>query len=63
MPRPNEAILVVHGLDVGAKSVRADIFARKLLTFIRGLKDADRFVNGATAHGYSLRHLVPEAHR
>jgi hypothetical protein len=45
MPRRDEAVFAVHGLDVDAKSVRADVFARKLLTLITGFREADRFAN------------------
>ena len=54
MPGRNEATFVVHGLDVDAKSVRADVFARKLLTLIAGFREADRFVNGTIAHDYLI---------
>lgn len=57
MPRRDEAAFVVHGLDVDAKSVRADVFARKLLTFIGGLREADRFANGKLAHSYVITAL------
>jgi hypothetical protein len=57
MPRRDEAVFVVHGLDVDAKSVRAEIFARKLLTLITGLREADRFANGKAAHSYIITAL------
>jgi hypothetical protein len=57
MPQRDEAVFVVHGLDVDAKSVRADVFARKLLTLISGLREADRFVNGKITHSYMISAL------
>jgi hypothetical protein len=57
MPRRDEAFFVVHGLDVDAKSVRADVFARKLLTLIAGLREADRFANGKIVHSYIIAAL------
>ena len=57
MPRRDEAVFVVHGLDVDAKSVRADVFARKLLTFISGLREADRFANGKPEYTYIITAL------
>jgi hypothetical protein len=57
MLRPDEAILVIHGLDVDAKSVRADVFARKLLVFINGLQHADRFANGKLTYTYIITAL------
>ena len=57
MPQRDEAIFVVHGLDVDAKSVRADVFARKLLTLIAGLREADRFANGKSTHSYMIAAL------
>ena len=57
MPQRDEAVFVLHGLDVDAKSVRADVFARKLLTLIAGLRDADRFANGKIAHSYMIAAL------
>lgn len=57
MPRRDEAIFVVHGLDVDAKNVRADVFARKLMTFIAGLREADRFANAKIAYGYIITAL------
>src|SRR5690349_19153401 len=57
MPRYDEAALVVHGLDVDAKSVRADVFARKLLQFVSGLREADRFANGKIMHSYVISAL------
>ncbi len=54
MPRRDEAAFTVHGLDVDAKSVRADVFAQKLLTLIKGLRQADRFANGKLAHSYII---------
>jgi hypothetical protein len=57
MPRRDETLFVVHGLDVDAKSVRADVFARKLSTLITGLREADRFANGKIAHSYIITAL------
>src|ERR1700730_1891722 len=57
MPRRDEAVFVVPGLDVDAHSVRADVFARKLLTLIVGLREADRFANGKIAHSYIIASL------
>lgn len=57
MPRRDEAVFVVHGLDVDAKNVRADVFARKLLTLISGLRDADKFANGKLSYGYVITEL------
>lgn len=57
MPQQNEAVFVVHGLDVDGKSVRADVFARKLGALIAGLREADRFANGKVAHSYMISAL------
>lgn len=57
MPRRDEAVFIMHGLDVDARSVRADVFARKLLTFIGGLREADRFANGKLTYGYIISAL------
>jgi hypothetical protein len=57
MPRRDEATLVLHGLDVDGRGVRADVFARKLQTFIAGLREADKFVNGRISFGYMIAGL------
>src|SRR5262245_26750521 len=57
MPRRDEAVFVVHGLDVDAKNVRADVFARKLLILISGLREADRFANGRKSWSYVISDL------
>jgi hypothetical protein len=58
MPRSDEAILVLHGLDVDARGVRADVFALKLRTLIAGLRDADRFANGKVGYIYMIAALA-----
>jgi hypothetical protein len=57
MPQRDEAVFVVHGLHVDARSVRADVFARKLQTLIGGLRDADRFANGKPGFVYMISAL------
>jgi hypothetical protein len=57
MLRRDEASFVVHGLDTDAKSVRAEVFARKLLTLIACFREADRFANGKLAYGYIISAL------
>jgi hypothetical protein len=58
MPQRGEAVLVVHGLEVDAKSVRAEVFARMLQKLISGFREADRFANGGKiAHGYMIAAL------
>jgi hypothetical protein len=57
MPRRNEATFVLHGLDVDARSVRAEVFALKLRTLISGLREADRFVNGKPSFIYMIAGL------
>ena len=57
MPQRDEAVFAVHGLDVDARSVRADVFARKLQTLIAGLRDADRFANGKVGFVYMISAL------
>ena len=54
MPRRNEATFVLHGLDVDARSVRAEVFALKLRTLISGLREADKFINGRPSFIYML---------
>lgn len=57
MPRRDEATFVLHGLDVDARSVRADVFALKLRTLISGLREADKFVNGRLSFIYMIAGL------
>jgi hypothetical protein len=57
MPQRDEAIFVLHGLDVDARGVRADVFAQKLRKLIAGLRDADRFVNGKVGYIYMIAAL------
>jgi hypothetical protein len=57
MPQRDETVFVVHGLDVDARRVRADVFALKLRALIAGLRDADRFANGKVRHLYMIAAL------
>jgi hypothetical protein len=57
MPRRDEATFILHGLDVDARSVRADIFAIKLRTLILGLREADKFTNGKITFVYMISSL------
>ncbi len=57
MPERDDATLVLHGLDVDARGVRADVFAQKLRTLITGLRDADRFANGRIGYLYMIAAL------
>ena len=54
-PQHDETVFVLHGLDIDARNVRADVFALKLRTLIRGLRDADRFANGKVGFDYIIR--------
>lgn len=53
-----EATLTIHGLEGDAKRVRADVFARKLTAFIRGLIEADKLANGKQKHVYVIEELA-----
>jgi hypothetical protein len=57
MPRRDETTFVLHGLDVDARSVRADVFALKLRTLLAGLREADKFVNGKPSFIYVIADL------
>jgi hypothetical protein len=61
MPRRDEATLVLHGLDVDARGVRADVFATKLRTLIAGLREADKFINGRISFIYMIAALSTES--
>jgi hypothetical protein len=52
-----EATLTIHGLEGDAKFVRADVFARKLKAFLKGLAEADKFANGKQLHVYVIEDL------
>lgn len=54
MPRRDETTFVLHGLDVDARSVRADVFGLKLRTLLSGLREADKFVNGKQSFVYVI---------
>ena len=54
MQRDDETTLTVHGLDLDAGIVRAEVFVQKLRELIDALKTADRLVNGRRAYDYLL---------
>ena len=57
MPRCDEATLSIHGLDIDARVVRADVFVQKLRDFLSALKAADKLANGRAIHDYMLPKL------
>ena len=57
MPRRDEATLSIHGLDMDARVVRADVFVQKLRDFLSALKAADKLANGRLIHDYMLPKL------
>jgi hypothetical protein len=57
MLNPDETTFVLHGLDVDNRYVRGDVFARKLIILINGLRAADRSVNGTEAFYYVVEDL------
>ena len=57
MPRSDEIIFSIHGLDMDARVVRADVFAQKLNQLVSALKTADKLANGKSAHDYMLPNL------
>ena len=57
MLRDDETTLTIHGLDLDAGVVRAEVFVQKLRELIDALKTADRLANGRRAYDYLLPHL------
>ena len=57
MPRRDEATLSIHGLDMDARVVRADVFVQKLRDLLSALKTADKLANGKFSHDYMLPKL------
>lgn len=57
MPRRDEATLSIHGLDMDARVVRADVFVQKLRNLLNALKAADKLANGKFTHDYMLPKL------
>ena len=57
MRRRDETTLTVHGLDIDARVVRAEVFLKKLRELINALKAADKLANGRRAHDYLLPNL------
>ena len=57
MPRSDETIFSIHGLDMDRRVVRADVFAQKLNQLVSALKTADRLANGKSVHDYMLPNL------
>ena len=57
MLRHDETTLVIHGLDIDARVVRADVFLQKLRELIIALRTADKLANGRRAHDYLLPNL------
>lgn len=58
MSAMNQITLTVHGLISDATLVRADVFARKLNTFIAGIKLADQIANGKAMHQLMIADLA-----
>ena len=57
MPRRDEATLSIHGLDMDARVVRADVFVQKLRDLLSAFKAADKLANGKSTHDYMLSKL------
>src|ERR1700741_1999256 len=57
MPRDDEVTIVLHGLDMDNRVVRASIFANKLNTFLAALRAADRLSNDGKS---SFDYLLPK---
>ena len=57
MPRSDEMIFSVHGLDMDSRVVRADVFAQKLNQIVSTLRTADKLANGKSVHDYLLTNL------
>ena len=57
MPRSDETIFSIHGLDMDRRVVRADVFAQKLNQLVSALKTADKLANGKSVHDYMLPNL------
>ena len=57
MARDDETTLAIHGLDLDAGVVRAEVFVQKLRDLIGALKTADKLANGRRAYDYLLPHL------
>jgi hypothetical protein len=45
-----EFTLVIYGLAEDSDAVRGDVFARKITTLVKALKEADKHVNGGKRH-------------
>ena len=58
MPRHDETTLALHGLDVDARVVRAEVFVQKLRELIAALKTADKLTNGK----HTCDYLLPDLH-
>lgn len=58
MIEENQATLVLHGLDIDNRLVRADVFAQKLTAFLRGLAAADKLANGKRLHQFVITGLA-----
>ena len=56
--RPDETTIAIHGLDMDASVVRADVFVQMLRDLIGALRIADKLANGREAHDY----LLPQLH-
>ena len=57
MLRRDETTLSIHGLDMDARVVRADVFIQKLRDLLGVLRAADKLANGGYAHDYMLPKL------
>jgi hypothetical protein len=57
MPRADETIFVLHGLEEDNRVVRARVFAQKLRILLAALQDADRIANGKLTFDYLLPRL------
>ena len=54
---PQETTLSIHGLDMDARVVRANVFVDMLRSLLGALKIADKLANGREAHEYLLPRL------
>lgn len=52
-----QATLILHGLDEDNRLVRADVFAKKVSSFVKGLVHADKLANHKRAHVIMITHL------
>lgn len=57
MAQDDQTFLTIHGLDEDNRTVRADVFAKKLRALLAGLAAADTFANGKPLHRFVIADL------